>query len=82
MGAYNPLQEWSDNVYPCVTRIVINNDKAIQGHGAIGESSEDILHFILVEDYVHPCISWVIINNDEAIEASSGSKGRVVSRAK
>ena len=30
---------------------------AIVGHGAIGESSEDILHFILVEDYVHPCIS-------------------------
>ena len=46
---------------------------AIVGHGMIGESSEDILHFILVEDYVHPCISREIINNDEAIEASSGS---------
>ena len=30
---------------------------AIVGHGMIGEPSEDILHFILIEDYVHPCIS-------------------------
>ena len=47
---------------------------AIVRHGMIGESSEDIMHFILVEDYVHPCISRVIINNNEAIEASSSSK--------
>ena len=26
-------------------------------HGTVGEASEDILHFILVEDYMHPCIS-------------------------
>ena len=26
-------------------------------HGSIGEASEDILHFSLVEDYMHPCIS-------------------------
>ena len=30
---------------------------AIVGHGSIGEASEDILHFSLVEDYMHPCIS-------------------------
>ena len=30
---------------------------AIVGHGSIGEASEDILHFSLVENYVHPCIS-------------------------
>ena len=30
---------------------------AIVRHGMIGEASEDILHFILVEDYMHPCIS-------------------------
>ena len=54
---------------------------AIVRHGMIGEASEDILHFILVEDYMHPCISRVIINNEEAIEESSGSEGRVVSRA-
>ena len=30
---------------------------AIVRHGTIGETSEDILHFILVEDYMHPCIS-------------------------
>ena len=46
---------------------------AIVRHGMIGESSEDILHFILVEDYMHPCISCIIINNDEAIETSSSS---------
>ena len=51
-------------------------------HSSIGEASEDILHFIVVENYMYPCISRVIINNDEAIEESSGSKGRVVSRAK
>ena len=26
-------------------------------HGSIGEASEDILHFSLVEDYMHPSIS-------------------------
>ena len=51
-------------------------------HSTIGEASEDILHFSLVKDYVHPSISRIIINNNEAIEASSGSKSRVVSRAK
>src|SRR3954464_10451725 len=30
---------------------------AIIVHGTIGEASEDILHFGLVENYVHPCIS-------------------------
>ena len=30
---------------------------AIVVHGSIGEASEDILHFSLVEDYVYPCIS-------------------------
>ena len=30
---------------------------AIIVHGSIGEASEDILHFSLVENYVHPCIS-------------------------
>ena len=30
---------------------------AIIVHGSIGESSEDILYFSLVENYVHPCIS-------------------------
>ena len=30
---------------------------AIVGHGVISESSKDILHFSLVENYVHPCIS-------------------------
>ena len=30
---------------------------AILVHGMVGEASEDILHFSLVEDYVHPCIS-------------------------
>ena len=30
---------------------------AIVCHGTIGEASEDILHFILVENYMHPCIS-------------------------
>ena len=28
---------------------------AIVHHGTIGESSEDILHFILVKDYMQPC---------------------------
>ena len=53
---------------------------AIVHHGTIGESSEDILHFSLVEDYMHPCVSCLIINNDETIETSSGSKGRAMSR--
>ena len=30
---------------------------AIVVHGTVGEASEDILHFSLVEDYMHPCIS-------------------------
>ena len=30
---------------------------AIVRHGTIGKASEDMLHFILVEDYMHPCIS-------------------------
>ena len=30
---------------------------AIVVHGLIGEASEDILHFSLVEDYMHPRIS-------------------------
>ena len=30
---------------------------AIIVHCSIGESSEDILYFSLVENYVHPCIS-------------------------
>src|SRR3954466_4874603 len=30
---------------------------AIIVHGTIGEASEDILHFSLVENYVYPCIS-------------------------
>ena len=66
-------------------RAIVTSDvldlEAIVVHGSIWEASEDILHFILVEDYRHPCISRVIINNDETIEASSGSKSRVVSRA-
>ena len=64
-----------------VTSDVLDLD-AIVRHGTVGKASEDILHFNLVEDYMHPSISRVIINNDEAIEASSGSKSRVVSRAK
>ena len=49
---------------------------AIIVHGSIGEASEDILYFSLVENYVHPSISKVIINNDEAIvgERSRNSK--------
>ena len=47
---------------------------AIVVHGSIGEASEDILHFSLVEDYMHPSISLIIINNDKAIETSSSSK--------
>ena len=39
-----------------VTSDVLDLD-AIVRHGTIGEESEDILHFILVEDYMHPCIS-------------------------
>ena len=30
---------------------------AIVVHCSIGESSEDILYFSLVENYVHPCVS-------------------------
>ena len=39
-----------------VTSDVLDLD-AIVVHGSIGEASEDILHFSLVEDYVHPSIS-------------------------
>ena len=39
-----------------ITSDVLDLD-AIVRHGTIGEASEDILHFILVEDYVHPSIS-------------------------
>ena len=39
-----------------VTSDVLDLD-AIVVHGSIGEASEDILHFSLVEDYVYPCIS-------------------------
>ena len=44
--------------YAVVTSDVLDLD-AIVRHGTIGEASEDedILHFILVEDYMHPCIS-------------------------
>ena len=56
-----------------VTSDVLDVD-AIVVHGSIGEASEDILHFSLVEDYVHPSISRIIINDDKAIETSSSSK--------
>ena len=39
-----------------VTSDVLDLD-AIIVHCSIGESSEDILYFSLVENYVHPCIS-------------------------
>ena len=39
-----------------ITSDVLDLD-AIVRHGTVGETSEDILHFILIEDYVHPCIS-------------------------
>ena len=64
-----------------VTSDVLDLD-VIVVHGSIGEASEDILHFSLIEDYMHPSISRVIINNDEAIETSSSIESRVVSRAK
>ena len=54
---------------------------AIVYHGTIGKSSEDILHFSLVENYMHLGISRVIINNNEPIETSSGSKSGVMSGA-
>ena len=67
--------------YAVVTSDVLDLD-AIVGHGTIGESSKDILHFRLIENYVYPGISRIIINNNEATKMCSGSKGRVVSRAK
>ena len=67
-------------LYAVVTSYVLDLD-AIVCHGTIGKSSEDILHFNLVENYMHPGIPRVIINNDEPIETSSGSKCRVMSRA-
>ena len=39
-----------------VTSDVLDLD-AIVGHGMTGESSEDILHFSLIENYLHPGIS-------------------------
>ena len=39
-----------------VTPDVLDLD-AIVRHGTVGELSEEILHFSLVEDYMHPCIS-------------------------
>ena len=39
-----------------VTSDVLDLD-AIVVHGSIGEASEDILHFILIENYMHPGIS-------------------------
>ena len=39
-----------------VTSDVLDLD-AIVRHGTIGESSEDIMHFILVKHYMHPCVS-------------------------
>ena len=39
-----------------VTSDVLDLD-AIVVHGTIGKSSEDILHFSLVENYVHPGVS-------------------------
>ena len=39
-----------------VTSDILDLD-AIVRHGTIGKVSEDILHFILVEDYMHPSIS-------------------------
>ena len=68
------------NSMPLSLLYVLDLD-AIFRHGTICESSEDILHFSLVENYMHPGISRVIINNNEAIETSSGSKGGVMSRA-
>ena len=47
---------------------------AIVVHCLIGEASEDIMHFSLVEDYMHPSISRIIINNDKAIATRSSSK--------
>jgi hypothetical protein len=53
----------------------------IVGHGTIGKSSEDILHFSLIKDYVHPSISRIVINNNETIETSSCGKSGIMSRA-
>ena len=39
-----------------VTSDVLDLDAKVC-HGTIGEAFEDILHFILVEDYMHPCLS-------------------------
>ena len=40
--------------------VVVTSDMldldAIVIHGTVGEASEDILHFSLVEDYMYPCI--------------------------
>ena len=63
-----------------VTSDVLDLD-AIVRHGTIGKSSEDILHFSLVENYMHLGISRLIINNNETIDTRSGSKSGVMSRA-
>ena len=39
-----------------ITSDVLDLDTIVV-HCSIGESSEDILYFSLVENYVHPCIS-------------------------
>ena len=39
-----------------VTSDVLDLDTVVR-HGTIGEASEDILHFILIENYMHPGIS-------------------------
>ena len=67
-------------LYAIVTSDVLDLDTVVH-HGTIGKASEDILHFILIENYMHPGICRVIINNNETIETSSGSKSRVMSRA-
>ncbi len=56
-----------------VTSDVLDLD-VIVVHGSIGEASEDILHFSLVDDYVLPRICRIILNNDEALETSRSSK--------
>ena len=43
-------------LYTIVTSDMLDLD-AIVVHGTVGEASEDILHFSLVENYMHPCIS-------------------------
>ena len=56
---------------------VLDLDTVVR-HGTVGKTSEDILHFSLIEDYMHQSVLRAIINNDGAIEESSGSKSGVV----